>query len=65
MGKYEPMTKLKVKRIEHGMKQAELAEKAGISSVLVSLYERGVHFPRKDTLVALAKALDCDVRDII
>ena len=63
--KYEPMIKLKVRRIECGLRQADLAEKAGISSVLVSLYERGVIFPRKHTLDALAKALGCDVRDIV
>ena len=48
-----------------GMTQEELARKANISAVLVSLYERGQHFPRKGTLDALAKALNCDVRDII
>ena len=65
MKKYEPMVNLKIMRIKNGMTQEELARKANISAVLVSLYERGQHFPRKGTLDALAKALNCDVRDII
>lgn len=63
--KYEPMVNLKIMRIKNGMTQEELARKANISAVLVSLYERGQNFPRKGTLDALAKALNCDVRDII
>ena len=65
MKKYEPMVNLKIMRIKNGMTQEELARKANISSVLVSLYECGRNFPRKATLDALAKALNCDVRDII
>ena len=63
--RYSPMIHLKLKRIEHGMTQKELAEKAGVSQNVLSCYEIGTAFPRRKTLNALAEALECDVNDII
>lgn len=64
-GKYEPMLNLKFRRIEKGLTQEELARQCGISGVLISLYERGVTYPRKPTLDKLAKVLGCEIKDIV
>lgn len=63
--KVEPNLQLKFKRIAKGMTQEQLAVKCGISAHQVSLYELGKCFPRKETWESLAKALECDVKDII
>ena len=63
--KYEPMFNLKFRRIEKGMTQEELAKKIDISPNLISMYELGKIYPRKPTLDAMAKALDCEVKDIV
>lgn len=60
-----PMLKLKIKRIEHGLTQAELAKKVGITQNALSLCERGVSFPHKKNLDKLAEVLDCKIADLI
>lgn len=40
-----------------GLTQKELADKAGIHSVALSVLERGIHFPRPRTLARLEAAL--------
>jgi transcriptional regulator with XRE-family HTH domain len=59
------MKRLKIRRIEVGLTQAELAGKVGVKPNAISCYEMGVRFPRKYTLERLAEALDCDVKEII
>lgn len=63
--KYEPMQKLKLKRIEKGFTQAALAKEIGVSQNAISMCELGITFPKKKTLDNLAKALDCNIADLI
>ena len=63
--KYEPMLNLKFMRIKKGFTQIALSEKIGKAKNLVYLYESGYSFPRRDILDRLAKALDCEIKDII
>lgn len=51
-------SKIKELRKEKGMKQSELAEKAGISRVAVGNYERNDRLPDAEILSRLAIALD-------
>ncbi|HAS1170458.1 MULTISPECIES: helix-turn-helix domain-containing protein [Enterobacter] len=51
--------RLKMKRLEHEMTQAELAEQAGVKQQSIQLIEAGVT-KRPRYLFELAKALDCD-----
>lgn len=48
---------LKRLRKERRMNQAELAESAGISTVMISQYETASKWPTPQTVTALAKAL--------
>lgn len=63
--KYEPMMRLKLKRVEKGLTQKELADMAGIGQGFISDYETGRYFPRKTTLDKLAEALGCEVKDLL
>ena len=65
MPTYEPMLKLKLKRIEKGFTQCELAKKVGVSQNALSMCELGQHFPKKKTLDKLAEVLECSIADLI
>lgn len=65
MKKYTPMLNLKIMRIRRGMTQIDLAKKIGKSSNTIYFYESGWSAPRMETLERIAKALECDVKDII
>lgn len=65
MKKYTPMLNLKIMRIRRGMTQIDLAKKIGKSSNTIYFYESGWSAPRTETLERIAKALECDVKDII
>lgn len=57
--------RIKLKRIEMGLTQDELAAKSGVSRTTISLIERGVAESTKtSTLEKLAKALECTVQEI-
>ena len=59
---------LKAMRNRRGISQAELAEKSGESLRLIQAYEQGyrdVNEAQVMTVLNLADALRCDVRDII
>jgi transcriptional regulator with XRE-family HTH domain len=56
------MSNLRRRRIAAGMTQLELARRAGVSRQLIGAVEAGRHLPRVDAAVALAAALDADVR---
>src|SRR5688572_21684436 len=45
-------------RIEHGLSQAELARRCGVSQPAIARLERGEHEPRLATLRRVAHALD-------
>ena len=49
---------LKRARIEAGLTQQELADKAGVHRMYVSLLERGERSPTLDVLFRLCKALE-------
>lgn len=52
---------IKELRKEKNMSQEELGKRVGKSKVAICNYENGINFPSLDTLIALAKALDCSV----
>lgn len=45
---------------ELGLRQADLAEKTGISRSLISAYVLGKHDPKDENLKVLADVLNCD-----
>lgn len=65
MKKYKPMLRLKIKRLEKGLTQDELAKKVGVIKVTISNYETGLRFPRKEILDKLAVALECESSELI
>lgn len=54
--------KIKEERIKKGLKQYELAEKAGISNTYLSDLEVGRTAPSIKTLDKLSKALEVDIK---
>ncbi len=63
--KYDPMTRLRIKRIEANLTQKELAKRIGVTSNSYSCYETGVRFPRRDILDKIAAELKCEIKDIV
>ncbi|MDE6504837.1 MAG: helix-turn-helix domain-containing protein [Clostridia bacterium] len=63
--KKSPMLHLKMKRIEKGLTQEELAKKVGVIKLTISNYETGTRFPRKPILDKLAAVLECQIADLI
>ena len=59
------MTKLKMKRREAGITQAELANRALVSAPFMCDLEAGKRTARQDTWERIANALGCDPADII
>lgn len=62
------MNKLKQKRIESGMTQAELAEASGVSLRMIQHYEQGfkdINKAQAITVLKIADALQCDVMDLM
>ena len=49
-------------RIETGMSQRELAERAGVPATMISAYERGRRQPTLPTLERLLRAAGLDLR---
>jgi transcriptional regulator with XRE-family HTH domain len=47
-------------RCRAGLSQEELGEMCGLDRTEISLLERGLRFPRLDTLVKLARALELE-----
>ena len=61
-------SKLKLMRIRKGMKQAELSEASGVPIKCIGNYEqlrRDINHARVDIVYRLAKALGCEMEDII
>jgi predicted transcriptional regulator len=57
--------RIKVLRKERGMIQPGLARKAGLSEGYIARLETCRHDPKLSTLIALARALRCDVQDLL
>jgi transcriptional regulator with XRE-family HTH domain len=55
---------IKFLRIQRGLTQAVLAEKADISVIFLSSIERGTKYPKPDILARIAKALDVEVFEL-
>lgn len=48
-------------RIEHGMKQTELAEKLFINKSMISAYEKGTRMPSLDVLIQLTNIFNVSI----
>lgn len=62
------MNKLKQMREARGLSQSQLAKKSGVNIRLIQYYEqnyRDINKGQAATVLKLADALECDVRDII
>ncbi len=62
------MSNLKKMREQKLMTQAELSEKSGVNIRMIQYYEQGAKDIKKGnvmTVLSLADALGCDVREII
>lgn len=60
------MNILKEKRLEAALTQEELAKKSGISRVTIALLETGnLTTAKSSTILALAKALNIDVGELL
>lgn len=62
------MSKLKTKRMETGMSQSQLAEKANLNVRTLQHYEQGSKIfdhARIDTILRVSLALKCKMEDII
>jgi transcriptional regulator with XRE-family HTH domain len=55
---------IKYFRLQRGLSQADLAEKAGISITFVSNIERGNNYPLAGTICNLAKALNIEIWEL-
>lgn len=56
---------IKDRRIAFGLTQGQLAEKAGVSRTIISQLEKGTRSViTSETMLKLAKALECSVADI-
>jgi transcriptional regulator with XRE-family HTH domain len=51
-------------RLQRGLSQADLAEKAGVSITFVSNIERGNNYPLAGTICNLTKALNVEVWEL-
>ena len=56
---------IKDMRVLSELTQAELAKRVGLSTITIRQYESGVREPRFSTLQQLAKAMNCNVVDIL
>lgn len=56
---------LREKRLEKGMTQQELADKAGVLNTAICNYETGIREPDFKTLINLSAALDCTIDELI
>lgn len=62
------MNKLKLKRLEKGLSQSQLAEKAGLNVRVLQHYEQGsknFDHARLDTILKVCIVLNCKLKDVI
>ena len=52
-------------RVKNGMSQGELAQKMGVSSAAISMWENGVTLPRLKQLIKLALIFECTLDDLV
>ncbi|MCY0893073.1 MAG: helix-turn-helix domain-containing protein [Acidibacillus sp.] len=56
---------LKELRLQKNMSLRDLAEKTGVSYSFIGSMEKGRYKPSRDTVIQLAKFLNCDVDDLL
>ena len=56
--------KLKAKRVERGLTQAELAQAIGVSTATYNRYEKGYYEMTESTITKVLRILDCKYEDI-
>lgn len=56
---------LREMRLARGLTQAELAQRSDTNTMFISKLERGVTTPTIGTLVRLARALRCNVTELV
>ena len=59
------MLRLEEVRKSRGINQAKLAKKVGCSQAAICKFETGEMNPSLETLVKLARALDCQLDDLV
>ncbi len=59
------MLKLAEVRRKRGMTQSELAKAVGLAQASISTLESGETKPAFETLIKLARALDCSLDDLV
>ncbi len=64
-GRMEFARRLRAIRLERNITQQDLCERVGISPVAISSYEKGIRFPKTETLVKIAAALQVSVKDLM
>lgn len=57
-------TKLKIRRQELGLKQVDVADKAGVTVTSYLRYEKGQRVPNATTAILIAKALNSTVEEL-
>lgn len=65
MKEKKPLFRMKVKRMERGLTQKELASKVGVKPMTIYNYESGEHSPPLETLKRIASALECTIDEIV
>lgn len=63
--KYKPMLRLKIKRIEKGLTQKDIADMVGIAKNTLSAYEIGFRHPKKSTLEKIARSIGCEIEELM
>ena len=53
--------KIKERRLELGLTQKQLGDAIGAKTNTISNYENNIAVPDEDTIVAIAKVLQCDI----
>ncbi len=56
---------IRIKRIQKGLSQKDLAEMIGITPGAVSQWEQGVSFPRPRSIPKVCAILDCTVEELL
>ncbi|MBR2800311.1 MAG: helix-turn-helix transcriptional regulator [Oscillospiraceae bacterium] len=59
------MSEIRARRQAKGLTQAQLASRVGVQLNTIARYEAGLRHPRAETVVLLARALDCEVEDLV
>jgi len=59
------ISKIKKIRLEKGLTQQKLADVIGVKQQHIQRWESGKFKPKTDKLVLIAKALNCEITDLI